>query len=103
MKHKSNPMITKFGHRTEDSIESVLNTIHSQYSDYLCVATYNLGNHRLNEIEFKVEQFRRIINIISGNLAKEKPEFYNIEPEKIVGIFKAISNIQENVEELNLY
>lgn len=102
MKNNNNRQITKFGHRTKSSYlyEEVIYEVNQEYDGFTCFATYNLGDHTREDTELLVKQIRIIINMISGKLENEQPEYYNVSPDKILLVLKAISILCRNPEDL---
>ena len=100
MKSKTHTEQAKFGHRTKPSAKEVIDEVNREYESFTCYATYNLGIHDLNTIEFTVKQIRTIINIMAGNIEDAQPEYYNASPDKILSILKAISELRKTSKNL---
>lgn len=100
MEDKRNMERAKFGHRTKQDHEEVMHEVNETYDKFNCVATYNLRTRNPEDTEFLVKQIRSIINMLSGNLSNEQPEYYNISYLKILSILKAISELRGNPEDL---
>lgn len=94
MKNTKENNISKFGHRTGQNIEAVKCAVDKDYSSsgYRCVMLYAIQTDD-NNVEKFVANVRRIINLISGNLALDKPEYYKIESEKIIEILDALEEL----------
>ena len=90
----------KFGHRTKDRFQDVIEEITNEYGTLCrCIAGYDLGTNTPDDTEKTVSQIRLIFRAAAGVLAEEQPEYYEISCDRALTILKAVAALRGDSEE----
>lgn len=95
---------SKIGHRTKPFAENVREEVDNEYGNgYRCIAVYNLGTEDDETTEFVMKRMRSIIAVAAGTLEDDRPEYYNISPENVLSILRAIADLRGDAENLTIF